>query len=109
MEESTVAEALERLQKAGFLEDFRAEGGQLRSRSSEACNHPPEDFAIQEVVRFEGTTDPAEEQAIFALRCKPHGTAGTYVVAYGPSMPPDDVEIVRRLDDGRTRGGAARA
>ena len=92
----TMAHALQRLQEAGYVDDFRAEADGLHAATT-GCVHPPEDFCIDEIVRFEGITDPADEAIVFALRCGTHGAKGTYVTAYGPAMTAEDADVARRL------------
>ncbi len=96
MSVETVAEAVNRLSAAGYADDFRAERGGLRALRA-GCVHAPESLSIDEVVRFEGITDPADEAIVFALRCKLHGTKGTYTTSYGTNMTCADAEMVRRL------------
>ena len=98
----TLSQALERLAAAGYDQAFRAEEGGLRAVEID-CLHEPEALVVEDIVRFEGASDPEEQAALFALRCDAHGTRGTYVVAYGPSMDSLDVEMTRRLSDGRSR------
>jgi hypothetical protein len=98
----TLSEAVKRLADAGYREDFRAEPGGLRATGS-GCLHEPESLAIEEVVRFEGASDPQDAAVLFALRCELHGARGTFVAAYGPAMDPLDAEIARRLADRRHR------
>lgn len=98
----SLSEALKRLTAAGYREDFRAEPGGLRAMGTR-CLHEPESLVVEEVVRFEGPSDPQDEAVLFALRCGVHGTRGTYVAAYGPAMDPLDAEMVRRLADTRQR------
>jgi hypothetical protein len=92
----TLSEALKRLTAAGYADDYRAEGRGLRGRSSTTV-HAPESFRVDEVVRFEGESDPSDESAIFALTLEPDGTMGTYTVGFGPLMDSLDAEMVRRL------------
>ena len=92
----TLSEALRRLSVAGYADDFRAESGGLRSRSRQTV-HPPEAFRVDEIVRFEGESDPDEESAVFALTLPAEGTRGTYTVTYGPMMDPLDAEMVGRF------------
>jgi hypothetical protein len=98
----TLSEAVDRLTAAGYLDDFRAERGALRAVRT-GCVHEPESLVIEDVVRFEGASDPGDAAILFALRCKIHGAKGTYVVAFGPSVGPLDAEVVGRLTDGRRR------
>ena len=95
----TLSEALQRLTAAGYTDGYQAERGGLRSRSIGSV-HPVEQFRIDEVVRFEGDSDPSDESAVFALTREQDGTKGTYTVAFGPMMDSLDVEMVRRLSSG---------
>lgn len=92
----TIAQAVNRLSAAGYADDFRAEAEGLRAVRA-GCVHAPETLSVDEVVRFEGMTDPDDEAIVFALRCTPHGTKGTYTTSYGAKMTPSDAEMVRRL------------
>lgn len=101
----TLSQAIERFQEAGYRQDFRAEADGLRAVGTD-CIHQPEELVIEEVERFEGETDPQDESMLFALRCETHGTRGTYVVAFGPSIEAADAEMVRRLGMERRRGAS---
>ncbi len=95
----TLSEALERLSAAGYTDDYQAERYGLKSRSSGTI-HSPEQFHIDDVVRFEGESDPSDESAIFALTFIGDGTKGTYTVAFGPLMDSLDANMVGRLPSG---------
>ena len=92
----TVSDALQRLSAAGYTDDYRAETLGLRSRSNGTV-HAPDLFRVDEVVRFEGDSDPSDESAVFALTSDADGTKGTYTVAYGTMMDALDADMVRRL------------
>lgn len=92
----TLSEAVERLTAAGYAIQFRAEEGGLRDADSGEILDP-DALVVEEVVRFEGTTNPDDESAVFALRSRDGRRSGTYAVAYGPGMEPADGEMVRRL------------
>lgn len=98
----TLSQAVDRLTAAGYRDDFRAERGGLRALGTD-CLHEPESLVIEELVRFEGASDPGDEAILFALHCSVHGTRGTYAVVYGPAIDALDAEMVRRLTDGRPR------
>lgn len=107
----TEAEAIRRLESAGYVDEYLADAAGLKSHASGAA-WVPESFRVDEMVRFEGESDPADESAVFALRA-PDGTKGTYTVGFGPLMDPLDAAVVRRLVGGtsaeprapRGRGG----
>ncbi len=94
----TVSQAVDRLTAEGYTDDFMAEPGGLRAVVADVA-YRPESLAIEEVLRFEGLTDPADEAIVFALHCERDGIKGTYTVAYGPEMGALDAEMVRRLPD----------
>lgn len=100
-----LVQAIHRLAAAGYREDFRAEIGGLRSLGSGRL-HEPESLAIEEIVRFEGTSDPEGQAVLFALSSQPQGVRGTYVAAYGLYIDPLDAAIVHRLHHVR-RGDTA--
>ncbi len=92
----TISEALARLTAAGYADEYRAEANGLRSsRTGEIL--PPDRFRVDEIVRFEGESDPSEESAIFALTANAGDGKGTYTIAYGPLMDALDADMVRRL------------
>lgn len=92
----TVSEAVNRFSAAGYNDSFVADPGGLRAVNAR-CVHAPETLVVEDVLRFEGITDSSDEAIVFALRCKLHGTKGTYVTSYGPAMSPADAEMARRL------------
>ena len=92
----TIAEALRRLDGAGYTDEFRADPKGLRSRATGSVR-PPEEFRVDEIVRFEGESDPSEESAVVALTPNDAGPRGTFTVAFGPLMDPQDADLFRRL------------
>lgn len=86
--------ALRRLEGRGYTVSFAAVDNWLQGGD---VSGPPGDFTIDEVVRFEGDTDPADEAAVFALTHAATGVKGSYVITYGPNIDPDDVAIISGL------------
>jgi hypothetical protein len=92
----TLTEAIARLRAQGFLRDFSAVAdGRLRCSECDA-EFDPGALQIDEIVRFEGESDPGDESILFALS-GPCGHAGLYSTAYGPDAPPEDVAVVAAL------------
>jgi hypothetical protein len=98
----SLAAAIERLEARGFVHSLRAGAGALRVVGG-GERHAPEDLRIDEIVRFEGDTDPAEELVLFALSAPDGSPLGTYAALFGPATPPEDAEVVRRLGARRRR------
>ncbi len=93
----TVSEAVSGLIKRGYTENF------IREEGTECviCNSPsicllPEYYAIDEVYRFEGMTDPADEMIVFAISSEKLSIKGIVVNAYGVY---GDTETSRLVQD----------
>jgi hypothetical protein len=104
----TLSEAIGRLDSAGFREAFRATARGLQATTT-GITYQPESLEIEEVLRFEGPTDPADESILFALRSRSDGVLGTFAAAYGPGMDAFDAEMVRRLGGPATPTRGSRA
>jgi hypothetical protein len=92
----SLIDAIERLAARGFSRSLRARGGVLEVVETGA-SHEPEALAIDEIVRFEGESDPAEELVLFALLGSDGTPLGTYASLYGPATSPEDAEVIHRL------------
>ena len=96
MQTESFAGAIQRLDQGGFTHGLMADGGRLHDLVS-GESFDPETLTIAEVVRFEGESDPDEQAILFALRSPQGDAVGTYSAVFGPSMPPEDGDVVRRL------------
>jgi len=94
--QETVSEALDRLHASGYDHDFVAEPAGLRDRMTGEV-FAPEGMRVDEIVRFEGATDPGDEAIVFALRDAASTVRGTLSTAYGPNMGSAEVDILQRL------------
>ncbi len=95
-EVDTVSQALERLYRKGYTEDFKAFDGALRLMPANIMVDP-DNLIVDEIYRFEGETNLEDEALIFALSCPHNKCKGTYLVAFGPMMDPLDNLMVARL------------
>jgi hypothetical protein len=92
----TLLEATQRLRRCGFDEDFAATApGQLWC---DGCgkNHDPADMVVDEIVRYEGASDPDDQTILLALdsAC---GRRGLFSAAFGPTAPAREAEVLQRL------------
>jgi hypothetical protein len=92
----SLSEAIRRLVARGFEHGLIAVDGQLRDLATGEL-FDPKSLSIDEVVRFEGESEPGEQAILFALRSASGGPLGTYTAVYGPAMPAEDAHVVRRL------------
>lgn len=79
----------------GFADDFEvAEGGGIACACRET--HEPDALTVVHQYRYEGTTNPGDEQISLAAEA-PCGRRGTLTLAYGPYASADEGEAARRL------------
>lgn len=93
----TLSHATARLSSAGYDEDYHAHEGRLVCGHC-STSHDPAEMKIDEIVRFEGESDPADEAIVYALDAG-CGHRGLYVAAYGVAATADDAEVVAALPD----------
>ena len=92
----TLSEAIARLEAAGFRDSFRPDAGRLWAEAA-ARFFAPGALVVEEVVRFEGESDPDDQAILFALRSPAGEVRGTFATGYGPLADPASAEIVRGL------------
>lgn len=80
----TVSEAVNDLKKRGYTADLSMEADKdcLVCRTT-AMELSPEEFAIDEVYRFEGMTDPGDEMIVYAISSNSKNVKGIVVNAFG--------------------------
>ncbi len=98
----TLSQAIDRLTAQGYTDEFRAEPDGMRAIVAGVL-YRPELLVVEEVARFEGISDPADEAIVLALHCREDGIKGTYTVPFGPGMGALDAEMMHRLRDIATR------
>jgi hypothetical protein len=92
----TVTEAVRQLQSLGYDRDFEFAATGINCR---ACDHQhmPERLEVTHTYRFEGATNPSDEEIVLGVRC-PHCEAlGVIVSAYGPAAEPELFDLLVRL------------
>ena len=77
----TISEAINGLRSRGYSIDFNLTANAI-IHQEEKFN--PEEFAIVEIYRFEGDTDPGDEAVVYAIASK-SGLKGVLVSGYGAS------------------------
>jgi len=101
----TLREALERLENRNFKESLLPRPGGMLARSGGEGAVAPESLVIEEIVRFEGESDPGDEAVLFALRSQDEKIRGTFVASYGAYTEPDSAAVIRRLDNAMSPDG----
>lgn len=92
----TMSEAVNDLQKRGYDHDFNLADDCLECAQK---NHrlKANEFEIDEVHRFEGETDPGDENVVYAISSNSGKVKGILVNAYGVYSDSISAEIVSKL------------
>ena len=75
-------DAIRELQAKGYTENLSACFDHLSCRSGEVQLYP-QDFYIDEMLRFENSSDPDDNSILYAITCKNHKIKGLYIESYG--------------------------
>jgi hypothetical protein len=92
----TVTEALAGLKEKGYTTDFNIEFDKLICSKKETILTPDE-FEIVEVYRFEGETDPGDENVVYAVEAKQGNVKGVFTSAFGTYADSISNDMVKKL------------
>lgn len=85
----------------GYTAQFTVvEGGRIGTQAG-GRTFEPEELVIDHLHRYEGVTNPGDEELLVALSAADGSIRGTLTLAYGPYATADEAEVARRLPDGR--------
>ncbi|MBZ0203562.1 MAG: phosphoribosylpyrophosphate synthetase [Ignavibacteria bacterium] len=91
----TLSEALNGLAKRGFTKNFNIQSDCIECKDIELKLHP-DDFEILEIYRFEGDSNPGDEEVVYAIESK-GGVKGVFVTAFGIYSDELSNELVQKL------------
>ena len=101
----TVTDALKELKRRGYTVDFNIAFDKIICSDNKICLNPHE-FEIVEVFRFEGDSNPSDEDVVYAIESKdarPDGSfgrgkvKGTMTSAYGMYAETVSSEMIQKL------------
>jgi hypothetical protein len=92
----TVTDALSDLKLRGFSVDFNIAFDKITCSNNEICL-VPEEFEIVEVYRFEGDTDPGDENVVYAIESKDGKIKGAMTSAYGTYAETISNDMLQKL------------
>ena len=90
----TAIEAMQWLKDEGYTQDFNLETDCIRAG---ALRIMPEAFTIHHVFRFEGNTDPGDEEIVYGIASDQAQAKGILFNAYGIYADPLTDEMIRKL------------
>lgn len=94
----TLSEAVNDLIRRGYTADFLI----MNEKDCLICNNmnlelSPEEFIIDEVHRFEGMTDPADESILFVISSPVYNLKGLVINSYGADFGYRSSKLVEHL------------
>ncbi len=92
----TVTEALARLKLKGYALDFNITFDSIKCTAQNVCLNPHE-FEIVEVHRFEGETNPSDEDVVYAIESKDGSIKGTMSSAFGMYADSINNDMIQKL------------
>jgi hypothetical protein len=92
----TVTDALKGLKQRGYTLDFNVAFHQITCAENGICLNPGE-FEIVEVHRFEGNTDPGDENVVYAIESRDGKIRGAMSSAYGMYADTLSNEMIHKL------------
>jgi hypothetical protein len=92
----TVTEAVALLESEGYTTDVVLEPGYYVCSGCEQRS-PLADAQVEQMFRFEGESDPADEMIVLGLGCPQCDKKGILVSAFGPAADPEHAEALRIL------------
>ncbi|MCW3089564.1 MAG: phosphoribosylpyrophosphate synthetase [Ferruginibacter sp.] len=92
----TVVAALSGLKAKGYTLDFNIAFDNITCNEKGLCLNPDE-FEITEVYRFEGETNPDDEDIVYAVESKDGSIKGTMTSAYGLYADPVSNDMIQKL------------
>ena len=92
----TVTAALQELKQRGYSVDFNIAFDKIICSDNKICLNPHE-FEIVEVFRFEGDTNPSDQDVVYAIESKDRQIKGTMTNAYGMYAETASAEMIKKL------------
>jgi hypothetical protein len=92
----TVVQALQGLKERGFTLNLNIDFDKLRCHENGICLNPAE-FEVVEVFRFEGDTNPSDEDVVYAIASKDGQHKGVLTSAYGMYADSVSTDMLQKL------------
>lgn len=92
----TVVAALNGLKSRGYDRNFNIDFDKLMCSETGACLNPNE-FEIVEVYRFEGNSDPDDQDVVYAIESKDGTIKGVISSAFGLYADDASAEMISKL------------
>ena len=98
----TLSETINDLNKRGFIYNFNLRSDCIYCVEKQACINPDE-FEILEFYRFEGMSDPNDNDIVYAIESNKHDVKGVLVDAYGVYSDPLSYSLINKFKMAREK------
>ena len=92
----TVVAAINGLKERGYTLDFNIAFDKITCVQNDDCLNPVE-FEITEVHRFEGDTNPSDEDVVYAVTSKNGNLKGVITSAFGLYADSISADMIKKL------------
>lgn len=92
----TVTDALKELKGRGYSVDFNIAFDKIICSANKICLNPDE-FEIVEIFRFEGDTNPSDEDVVYAIKSKDGKIKGSMTNAFGMYAETASADMIKKL------------
>jgi hypothetical protein len=92
----TVTEAVKGLKQRGYSIDFNIAFDQIICSENKYCLNPSE-FEITEIHRFEGDSNPDDQDVVYAVESRDGKLKGVITSAYGMYAENTSTEMLKKL------------
>ena len=92
----TVVDAINGLRQRGYKIDFNIAFDKIICSENKHCLNP-DDFEITEMHRFEGNTNPSDEDVLYAVESRDGQLKGIITSAFGTYADGTSTEMLKKL------------
>ena len=92
----TLSEAITLLQADGYTEDFNLQTNCVECKNLQ-LKLSNDEFVVDKFYRFEGDSNPEDEEIVYAISSLKHNLKGTLVSAFGKDADEMSTEIMEKL------------
>lgn len=92
----TLSEAISLLQLDGYNKDLNLQTNCVECKNLD-LKIPPDDFLVDKFYRFEGDSNPEDEEIVYAISSDKYKIKGILVNAFGKDAEEMSTEIMEKL------------
>ncbi len=92
----TITDAVNGLKLRGYIIDFNIAFDKILCSDSKHCLYPA-DFEITEMYRFEGNSDPSDQDVLYAVESRDGKLKGIITSAFGMYADTASTEMLSKL------------